>query len=254
MKTTMILNALTFLLSISFNSFADTNKEIESAKKSGKCIYLVVTDKNAKGTDELVKLAESAQKSAKKTTIIKIDRDDKANESLITKYRLAGVPLPVVLVLASNGVVSGSLSKQEASVEKLLAYLPTPKQSEVLLGFENGKAALIICSKKSLKDKETLSTESDKAIKALDNKALKVIVDLENKDEKNFIDLIKPDLTKTTVLVFNGKGQYTSTLDANAKSEDIVKAINKKMGGGCCPGGSSSGCGKPKSNSGCEKK
>jgi len=254
MKTKMFLCFLSFLFTISFSSFADSSKEIESAKKSGKCMYLVITDKNAKGTDELVKLAEDAQKKAKKTSIIKIDRDDKANEAIITKYRLAGVPVPLILVLAPNGAVSGSLSKQDASVDKLLAFLPTPKQAEVLQGFENGKAAMIICSKKSLKDKDNLSSECDKAIKGLDNKALKVIVDVENKEEKNFLDLIKPDLTKTTILIFNGKGQYTSTLEANASSDDIIKAVNKKMGGGCCPGGSGSGCGKPNNNSGCGKK
>ena len=251
MKTTLIVCVFAYLFSFSLNAIADSNKEIEAAKKSGKCIYLIVTDKNATGTDDLVKMAENAQKTAKKTSIIKIDRDDKANESLINKYRLAGIPLPVVLVIAPNGVVSGSLTSKDASIEKLISYLPTSKQAEVLLGFENGKAALIICTKKNLKDKDILSAECDKAIKELGNKALKVIIDVENKDEKNFLDLIKPDLTKTTVLIFNGKGQYISTLETTAKSADIVAAINKKAGG-CCPSGSKSGCGKT-NTSGCGK-
>lgn len=248
----MTLCVLAFLLSISFGSFADVNKDIETAKKSGKCIYLVVTDKNAKGTDDLVKLAESAQKTVKKTSVIKVDRDDKANESIISKYRLAGIPLPIILVIAPNGVVSGSLSKQDATTEKLIKFLPTPKQAEILQGFENGKAALIICTKKAFKDKAVLSIECDKAIKSIDNKALKVLIDIDSKEEKNFLELIKPDLNKTTVLVFNGKGQFSSTLESNAKSDEIVKAINKKIGG-CCPGGSKSGCGTNKA-SGCDKK
>lgn len=253
MKTSMILCVMTFLLSISFGSFADVNKDIETAKKAGKCIYLVVTDKNAMGTEDLIKLAESAQKTAKKTSVIKVDRDDKANESIITKYRLAGIPLPIILVIAPNGVVSGSLTKQDATTENLIKYLPTPKQAEILQGFENGKAALIICTKKEFKDKAALSIECDKAIKSIDNKALKVLIDVNSKEEQNFLDLIKPDKNKTTLLVFTGSGQFSSTLESSAKSDDIVKAVNKKAGGCCPPGSSKSGCGSSKA-SGCDKK
>ena len=56
----------------------------------------------------------------------------------------------------------------------------------------------------------------------------------------NFIALLNPDKTKTTVLVFNGKGQFTGVLESTAKSEDIVKSVNKKTGG-CKPGSCGSG-------------
>lgn len=226
-------------------SFAQTVKEIEKSQKSGKSIYLIVTDKTAKGTEALVKLAESAQKTVKNTAVIKLDRDDKANTDLISKYRLSGTTLPVILVVASNGVVSGSLAADDATAEKLISYLPTKTQAEVLLGFENGKPAFIVCGKKKAKDKDALTAECKKAVTSLGDKATHVFVDVDSKDEANFLALIKPELTKTTVLVFNGKGQYTGTLEPAAKSDELIKSVNKKVGG-CCPGGKSgkSGCGK----------
>ena len=229
------------------NIFAQSAKsDLEKAQKSGKSIYLVVTDKAAKGADALEKIANDANKKSKNTAVIKLDRDDKANADLVSKYRLAGAPLPLVLVVASNGVVSGSIDYANATTEKLISFLPSKTQADVLLGFENGKAALIVCGKKNAKDKEAIETECKNAMTSLGNKATQVFVDVDSKDEANFLALIKPDLTKTTVLVFNGKGQYTGTLEATAKSKDLVASVNKKMGGGCCPGGksSSSGCGK----------
>lgn len=229
------------------NIFAQSVKaDLEKSQKAGKSVFLVVTDKAAKGTDYLVQLSEAAKKKSKNTTVIKLDRDDKANAELVTKYRIAGAPLPLILVLASNGVATGSVNSTDATNDKLLAALPTKTQAEVLLGFENGKAALIVCGKKNAKDKSVIEAECKSASATLGGKVTQVFVDVDSKDEANFIALLKPDNTKTTVLVFNGKGQYTSTLEATAKSTDLVASVNKKIGGGCCPGGSSgkSGCGK----------
>jgi hypothetical protein len=242
-KVTLFIFCILFAIANIFAQGAKT--ELEKAQNAGKSIYLVVSDKASKGTDALVKLADDANKKSKNTAVVKLDRDDKANADLIAKYRLAGAPLPLVLVLASNGVASGSIAAADATAEKLLSYLPTKTQAEVLQGFENGKAALIVCGKKNSKDKSNLETECKNAVTSLAGKATQVFVDVDNKDEANFMALIQPDKDKTTVLVFNGKGQYTGTLESTATSDDIIKIVNKKMGG-CCAGGNSSGCGKKK--------
>ena len=240
-KTSMIIVCAMFLFS---NMIAQNAKlELEKAQKSGKSIFLVVSTKTSVNTESLQKLAVDASKKAKNIAIIKINRDDKANSEIISKYRLAGVQLPIILVLASNGVASGGLTTNDASVEKLLSYLPTKTQADVLLGFENGKPALIVCGKKNAKDKSAIEAECKKAALSMGGKATQVFLDVESKSEANFLALLKPDVTKTTVLVFNGKGQYTGTLEATAKSNDLITSINKKIGG-CCPSGSSSGCGK----------
>jgi len=235
---------LFLMVLLTSTSFAQTVKEIEKSQKAGKSIYIIVTDKAAKGTDALAKLVTEAQKKVKNTAVVALNRDDNANAGLISKYRLSGAPLPIILVVASNGVVSGSLSTADASVDKLISYLPTKTQADVLLGFENGKAAFIICGKKNAKDIPALTTECKSAITVLGNKANQFFLDVDSKEEANFLALLTPDKNKTTVLVFNGKGQNTGTLEATAKSKDLVASVNKKVGG-CCPGNSDkSGCGK----------
>ena len=237
-KISMLIICVLF---ITTSIFAQTTKaELEKAQKAGKSIFLVVTDKLAKDTEALLKIATDASKKDKNTTVIKLDRDDKTNADLISKFRLAGAPLPLVLVIASNGVVSGGLNANEATVEKLVSYIPTKSQAEVLFGFENGKAAFIICGKKSAKDKATLEAECKKAATAIGGKVNQVVIDVDSKEEANFLALLKPDNTKTTVLIFNAKGQYAGTLENTAKSDDIVKAVNKKVGG-CAPGACGSG-------------
>jgi hypothetical protein len=226
------------------NIFAQGVKaDLDKSLKSGKSTYMIVFDKAATGTDVIIKTTEEARKKVKNTNIVKLDRDDKANADLVSKYRLAGATLPLVLTIAPNGAVAGGLAASDVTTDKLISSLPSKNQADVLLGFENGKAAFVICGKKNAKDKTALITECNSAITSLGNKANQVFVDLDSKEETNFITLLNPDKTKTSVLVFNGKGQYTGTFEASVKSDELVKSVNKKIGG-CCPGGSGSGCGK----------
>lgn len=239
MKTFSMVILCTLLTTI--NLFAQGLKaELDKSQKAGKTSYLVVYDKSSTGTEALVNIAKNAQKSAKNTLVIKFDRDDKANTDLVTKYRLSAVPLPLILVVAPNGVVSAGVVAKDATAEKLVSFVPSKNQADVLLGFESGKAALVICGKKNAKDKAAIISECKTAITSLGGKANQVFVDLDSKDEANFITLLNPDKTKTTVLVFNGKGQFTGVLESTAKSEDILKAVNKKIGG-CAPGSCGSG-------------
>ena len=238
-KITLIM--ICFLFTLVNIQAQNLKADIEKAQKAGKTIYLIVAEKTSKGTDALLKTAENAQKKAKNTAVFKLERDNKVNASLISKFRLAGASLPLVLVVAPNGVVAGSLSAKETTIDRLIADIPSKNQSDVLLGFENKKAAIIICGKKSAKDKEAIEAECKKALTSLGNKATLVFVDVDNKEEANFMNLLKPDLNKTTVIIFNGSGQYTGTLEANAKAAAIVTLANKKVGG-CCPPGSGKKC------------
>jgi hypothetical protein len=237
-KITMFILCVMFAIS---NIFAQGAKsEIEKAQKSGKSIFLIVIDKSAKGVDALLKVAEEAKKKTKNTAVIKLDRDDKANSGLIAKYRLAGAPLPLILVVSPGDAVTSALSDEDAKLEKLITSVPSKNQSDVLLGFENGKAAFIVCGKKNAKDKDALMAECKTAVASLGNKANLVFIDIDSKEEANFIALLNPDKTKTTVLIFNGKGQFTGLHESKVKSAELIKTVNKKVGG-CAPGSCGSG-------------
>ena len=120
-KITIIIICSLFVIT---NIFAQgVSADIQKAQKSGNSIFIVVTDKLAKGTDYLVKLSEGANKKVKKNVVLKLDRDEKANADLVAKYRIAGAQLPIILVVASNGVVTGALTSEDASIEKIISTL-----------------------------------------------------------------------------------------------------------------------------------
>lgn len=224
--------------------FSQTKDKIDKAKAKGNVVFLAVTD-GSKMIMEAKDMAAKAQKKYPKSEVITLDRTDKANAALVTKYGMSGAPMPLILVMAPNGVIGGGLQLKDATAEELVGLIPTKKQAIALLAFSESKPAFIVLYKKSMKDKAQAMAECNKAAAGLSGKAVVVDVDLDDKSEAEFLSLLKPEMTATTshVLVFNAKGQFSDEFKTPVQSAKLVTSARKVAKGGCCPGGSgSSGC------------
>lgn len=233
------------MLFLTQTGFGQLKSDIEKQNKKGNVVFLVVTD----GENDLAstkEIALSAKKLYPKSAVFTMDKANKANAELVQNYRLNGSPTPLILVIASNGVVSGGFYKNQATPEKLVAAIPTKKQAEAILSFSQNKPVMIVLSRKTLSDKAKAIEECKKATTALNNNAVVVDVDLDDKAEVSFIKLLNADLmaSKTNILVYNNKGQFSSKFEAPFQSDALVTAAKKAPSGGCCSGGSSKGCGK----------
>ena len=188
---------------ISSTGFSQTKEKIDKSNSKGKVVFLVVTE-GSKMLPEAKDMAVKAQKKYPKSEIITMDRTDKANSILVTKYGLAGAPLPMILVVAPNGVVGGGLQLNQATPEDLLDLVPTKRQASALLAFSENKPAFIVLFKKNMKDKQKVVEVCNEAASGLGGKAVVVEVDLDDKSENSFMSLLKPDMKATTthVLVF----------------------------------------------------
>jgi predicted secreted protein len=224
---------LTFIIYLFFvgsNIFAQViGKEIKRVNESGKSIFLVVTDNDSKGTDELVNIAEDAVRTVKNTTVLLLNRDDKANEGLISKYRLSGAPLPMIIVISSNGIACGGCNMNEATPEKLIKFIPTKKQEELLLAFSKGKAAFVVVSKKFMNDKSKVIDECNKACTQLKGLAVVINIDLDDTYEASFIKSLNIDnqITKTNIFIYNTKGQLNGRMEAPVQSKTLALTANK---------------------------
>jgi len=231
---------------ISSTCFAQTKEKIDKAKTKGNVVFLAVTD-GSKMLTEVNAMAAKSQKKYPKSEVINLDRTDKTNAALVTKYGLSGAPLPIILVIAPNGVVGGGLQLKDATPEELVGLIPTKKQAQALLAFSEGKPAYIVLYKKSMKDKANAVAECNKAAAGL-GKAVVVDVDLDDKSEAEFLKLLQPEMSATAshVLVFNAKGQFTDEFTAPVQSPALIASAKKVVKSGCAPGAcgsGTSGCG-----------
>jgi hypothetical protein len=234
-----------FVLATYDTIWASVQTDIEKAKKAGKTVFLVVTEPGITGEEKAVSIANQAHKSVAKSTVIEMNRADSTNREIVTKYRLAGAPLPLILTIASNGVVTGGLTVDRATPESLVKMIPSPKKAEVLQALSEKKAVFVVASRKSMVDRAKIFDTCKDTCSQMKNKAAFVSIDMDDKKENSFLSQLKINIlsTEPVTAVINPQGRITGTFNGSVEVKKLVQAAAKKASGGCCPGGSKKGCG-----------
>lgn len=215
---------------------ASAQKDLDSAAHSGKVAFVVVTDQGTAGADQASDMAKQAAKQVKKSTVVKLDRSDPANADLVAKYRLAGAPVPLILVAASNGVLAGGLPAAQATADKLVAMVPSPKKAEALLALQSGKAVMLAISRKGMAKQADARSACAMACGQLQDRCTTVQIDMDDPAETAFLTSMKVNMASTdpVTLVINAQGQVAGTYNGAPDASLLVQAATKKVGG-CCP-------------------
>lgn len=215
---------------------AATQNDLDSAAKHGKVAFIVVMDKDAGGMDQAMDMAKQAAKQVKKSTVVKLDRSDPSNADLVAKYRLAGAPVPIILVAGRNGVIAGGLVVAQATTDKIVAMVPSPKKAEVLMHLQSGKAVLVSASRKGMAKQGDCSAACAAACGQLQDRCMTVAIDMDDPAEAEFLKSIKVNTASAepVILVVNAQGQITGSYDGAVDVAALVQAATKKAGG-CCP-------------------
>lgn len=239
----------------SSTSVLNTNTSIESngtvdnlaaAKKAGKAVFLVVTGTGATNVDKALAIAKEANAIYKDAVVIQMDKDDSSNAQLVSEYRLAGAPVPVILVISSKGVATGGYVLAQATSENLAALVPSPKLEEVYAAIASGKSAITVFSKKSINDRKEVLKICKEAISILKNNAVLIEVDMDDSKETNLMNQLRIDKTSsiTQTFVINTKGQVSGTATNIPDAQKLADAATTVLSGGCGSGCGPAGCGK----------
>ena len=130
-------------------SISKIQTDLEKAKKEGKAVFVVVTGTGVTETDKATTVAKGANALYKNATVVQMDRDDASNSQLVAEWRLAGAPLPLVLVVSPKGQLSGGMILAQATAENIAALVPSPKLEEVYASIASNKPALVVFTKKN---------------------------------------------------------------------------------------------------------
>jgi len=219
---------------------------IAAAKKSGKAVFLVVTGTGATNVDKALTIAKEANAIYKDAVVIQMDKDDSSNTQLVSDYRLAGAPVPVILVISSKGIATGGYVLAQATPENIAALVPSPKLEEVYAAIASGKSAITVFSKKTINDRKEVLKICKEAISILKNNAVLVEVDMDDSKETNFLNQLRIDKTSNTTQTFviNTKGQVSGTSTNIPDAQKLADAATKVLSGGCGAGCGPAGCGK----------
>lgn len=221
--------------------------DLEKAKKDGKAVFVVVTGTGVTETDKATTIAKGANALYKNAAVVQLDRDDAANAQLVAEWRLAGAPLPLVLVVSPKGQLSGGMVLAQATAENIAALVPSPKLEEVQEVISNKKPAFVVFTKKTYNDRAEVLQACKEAVTILKNNAAIIEVDLDDTKEASLIDRLEVDKSskETTTQVVNVQGQISGTASGLPDAAKLAAAAIAPPKSGCCPGGAgSSGCAK----------
>jgi len=214
--------------------------ELDKAKKAGKAVFVVVTEAGHANTSKATAIAKAANGICKNAVIVHMNREDAANAPLVSQWRLAGAPIPLILVLSSKGQLTGGYLLEEATSEKVAELVPSPKLNQVYESVGSGKPVFLVISKKTYTDRAKILERCKSATTQLQNKATVIEVDLADTKEAGFIKQLNVKSTNaSTVMVLNASGQTTGVFEGVVETTQLVLAANKVVrgcGSSCVPG------------------
>ncbi len=238
MKRLSLAALAVFLLALPSPAFASVEADLAAATAAGHSVFLVVTEPNAAGIDLARRVTSEAQQVVPDVSIVEMDRTDAANAAVVKRYRLESVPVPLILVVASNGVAAGGARPHLVTANRLAAMVPSPAKASHMKALDEKKASFLVLSREAMTDRAAATKAAADAVTALKGAAVVTSVDLDSEKEAAFVAELKADAkTKVPlVVVFNAKGQATGTFAGVPKVADLVAAATKEIQS-CCPGG-----------------
>jgi hypothetical protein len=215
------------------------NKAIAQAQKNGAYLYMLFYEKKDNSFQEMQKSVQAFSKNSTKTikTYEAMTTDSKESD-VIQKYGINRTPLPLLLVFAPNGAITGGFP-QKVTEEQLSNCMVPKLIMNILKSVQAGKVALVLLQN----DNTTFNKEVAKVADEF-SKDARVLgyVDIIRQDPtdgniKDFLTQCKIENTMkeaTTVLIVP-PNKIGGVYSGKITKETLITGIASCSGGGCCP-------------------
>lgn len=239
-KLTMLL----IVLCVPAIAFSTTTEQIQTAVSNGNVSFVLVTEPGAIGTDEAKQKIQEAMTKIPGSVMIEANRADAANTEFVQKYKLASVPVPLILVFAFNGTMAGGNIASKLTTQQLVAMVPSPKKAEVLKAIQSGQATYVTASRSGMASKSEVAKGCAAACSQMQGKCVAIEVDMDDPAEKSLLAQLKVNMqsTEPVTVVINAKGQVTGSYTGMVEVENLITSATKVVASGCCPPNSGKTC------------
>ncbi len=211
---------------------------ISEAQAKNQWVFVIFYEKK----DSLYKVMNEKIKAFKKDgmdkpLIYRAKISDTKEAEIIAKYRVTGTPMPLLLVFAPNGVVTGGFP-QQVSDEQLEKSFPGQTVLNILKIMEEGKLALVMLQNSGTKyNKESTKAAEDFAkIKNLMGAVETIYIDPDDAASKEFItkSTITGPITEATIVMIVPPGRIGGVYKGKTNKDQLLTGIKACSGGSCC--------------------
>lgn len=227
-------------------TFKNAAEAIQTAQNNKQYLFLLCYDKKGESLKAMeTTVNDFRSKTSASTLLYKALTTDEKEKGTIAKYGINRAPLPLVLVIAPNGAITGGFPK-EVSLAALNKSIVPNVVMDALKSVQAGKIALVLLQNSKTK----FNSESLKAAEEFSNDAqVKGYVDIIKADPSNpknsdFVRSaqISKDSTEAAVVFIIPPGSIAGVYKGKITKDTLLAALSAcSSGGGCGP--SSGGCG-----------
>ncbi len=215
---------------------------IRAAAKHSRYVFVTFVKGNDAANKAMLASVKSIQgKYASRADFTTVDVADSANKAVVSRYGADRSPLPLTIVIASNGAVTAGFPKQIKTTDMTSVFV-SDGTAAVLKVLQSGKlAAVCIEGSKTSHNKECLATARGLKSDSRLGGAVEVLtIDPLDRAEAKLMKEWKLDAgaSDAQIVVVGPPGKFMGRFDATTSKDSIVASLMKSMSGGCCGGGS----------------
>ena len=218
-------------------TWASVETDLRQATAGGRPVFLIVKQGETRGIDLARRLCAEAQQIVPGSAVVELDRGDPANAAVVAMHRLKSVPVPLILVIASNGVAAGGARPDQVTAGKLARLVPGPGKSALLKSLSEGKPAFVVFARPAMPGRAGALASCREAALGLKGVASVVEVAVDDPRESPFVAELNvdPKAADAITVVVNAKGQRVSSFLGVPTAKALADATVAKVGG-CAPG------------------
>jgi len=218
-------------------AWASVETDLRQATAGGHPVFLIVRQGETRGVDLARRVCAEAQQIVPGSTVVELDRGDPANAPVVAMHRLKSVPVPLILVIAPNGVAAGGAKPDQVTAGKLARMVPSPGKAALLKALSEGKPAFVVFARPAMPGRAGALAACREAALTLKGVASVVEVAIEDPREPPFLAELNvdPKAIDAITVVVNAKGQRASSFLGVPVAKSLADATVAKAGG-CAPG------------------
>lgn len=253
--STMLLILLSLIPNFCYASEPNNGMEaLESASRNNQYTFLFFYKERNPRTEKAQQILYQALPSLNTPAkAYHVNLTDPKEQAIVTKFDVKRAPMPLVLVIAPNGAITGGFPSQ-ITPDQLESAIVSNGMASVLKGMQDRKLVFLSFQNKQTRNNtnalhgiENLNNDS-----RFKNAVVLVLVDPQDKNEMKLLNQFEVDTNiaqATTIFLAppgDKIGKYVGATSKEQFVSDLQKAVSCCCPGGCCPGGCCPGgcCGK----------
>ena len=219
---------------------------LERASKAGRYLFVFFYKDEGEQTRKMREVFDaSARALADRADAAAVKTTDPREKQIVDKFNVSRAPMPLVLAVAPNGVITGGFpAGREFDEEKLRGVFASPCMEKCLKGLQDGKL-IFLCAQNTRTGSNDAAMQGVRDFKADTRFAQATeIVTIDPSDPKE-IDTLKklridPKISEATTVFLAPPGRIIGTFQGPTNKDSLVATIQRSMSScspssGCCP-------------------